>query len=150
VKVKNNKYPLILSMLFLSTCGARDAKDARFQYIGKNLSDVEACMGLPDKQANLDNGNKLSEWLYEEKAPQVSLPLAVPGADVAVLPLAVPLNLASTVQLNSESNCKALVQTKDNVVIKLLYSGASGNLSGRDGVCMPLIRGCLREWKGEQ
>ena len=76
--------------------------------------------------------------------------LLSPGADVAILPLAVPLNLASTVQLSSDSDCKALVTSRDKKIIKLLYSGADGNLSGRDGVCMPLVRGCLREFKGEQ
>ena len=141
---------IFVTLLALSSCGAQDAKDARITYVGKDVTAIEECMGIPDKQTNLNNGDMLSEWHYTQKSPQISLPLAVPGADVAILPLAIPLNLASTVQLSSDSDCKALVTSRDKKIIKLLYSGADGNLSGRDGVCMPLVRGCLREFKGEQ
>ncbi|MDB5369564.1 MAG: hypothetical protein JWP20_1122 [Roseomonas sp.] len=125
--------PLPLLFLLLATCaspGARVAADARRQLVGMGVDDLQACAGIPTRTRKLGDGSELLS--YEQKNANVG------GLNVN-LPLIGGFSLAG-----SGSYCHALFRVAGGRVVGLNYAGDNDDVGGEEGVCAPLVRGCLR------
>ncbi|MBO1075780.1 hypothetical protein [Roseomonas marmotae] len=126
--------PLPMLFLALAACtspGARVAEEAQQRLVGMRVDDLQACAGIPTRSKELADGTRLLS--YEEKNANVG------GLNVS-LPLLGGFNLAG-----SGSYCHALFRVADNRVIGLNYTGDNDDVGGENGVCAPIVRGCLRQ-----
>lgn len=133
---------ILLAALLLAGCGSQQALRARAWAAGRDIAELEACMGVPAHTDALGNGDRIAQWDYTEPATQTTLPLA----DLALLPLALPISLAGagSVAINGSGSCHAIATVRDGHVTGLRYSGDNGGVSGRDAVCAPIVRECLQ------
>jgi hypothetical protein len=125
---------LLPSLLLLTACaprGAQIAADARQRLVGMDADDLRSCAGIPTRTLRLNDGSEL--FSYEQQNRNVG------GLDVSV-PMAGGFHLAG-----SGSYCHALFRVVRGRVAGLVYTGDSDDVDGRDGVCAPIVRGCLRQ-----
>jgi hypothetical protein len=138
----NGKMRLALIFcLFLASCGAQQAREARTWAPGHTLADLEQCMGPPDK-ADVRDGTTVAMWSYVEPSRSMALPLA----DLALLPVSLPISLAGagSTSPSTSGDCRAIATLRDWHVVSLRYAGADDGITGHDAVCAPIVRGCLR------
>lgn len=126
---------LLLPLLPLAGCGysaSRTAHEAQISMIGMSLNDLEACAGAADKITKLNDHAKIYTYDYKESsAGGVNLQL--------------PMSLGGIAIGGSGSYCRANVRVVDNRVTELHYTGSDDLAVGEDGVCAPLVRGCMRQ-----
>ncbi|MBR0642304.1 hypothetical protein [Plastoroseomonas hellenica] len=79
----------------------------------------------------MGDGSEL--FSYEQQNENVG------GLNVSI-PMAGGFRLAG-----SGSYCHALFRVAQGRVAGLAYTGDSDDVDGRDGVCAPIVRGCLRQ-----
>jgi hypothetical protein len=121
--------------LLLAGCGygdSRTAHQAQVSMIGMNGNDLQACAGAPDKTVKLNPDTQV--FTYEFK------PAGAGGVNVTL-----PLELGGVVAGASGSYCRANFRLVNNRVTELHYTGDNDRAVGNDGVCEPLIRGCMRQ-----
>ena len=121
--------------LILAGCGygaSRDAHKAQIGMIGMSANDVQACAGPPDKTVQLNPTTQLFSYVYK--------PSATGGLTVDL-----PLNLGGISLGGSGTYCSANLRLVDNRVTDLHFTGDNDKAVGEDGVCEPLVRGCLRQ-----
>ncbi|WP_428376535.1 hypothetical protein [Lichenicoccus sp.] len=97
-----------------------------------SANDVQACAGPPDKTVQLNPDTQLFSYVYKPSATgglTVDLPLSLGGISLG----------------GSGTYCSATLRLVDNKVTDLHFSGDNDKAVGEDGVCEPLIRGCLRQ-----
>ena len=133
-------------VLLLSGCAAQQALEARRHFPGRAYSELLTCLGPPLHASNLDDGGLIAEWESTDAGANTSIPLA----ELALLPITLPLSLGGSISMSGAGNCHAIAHVEGGRVVTLRYSGASGGLSGRDAECLPIVRGCLRAFDGEQ
>jgi len=121
---------LLLAMTTCTSPGARVAEQARHSLVGMDVDDLQSCAGIPTRTATLGDGTRLLS--YEQKNGNVG------GVNVN-LPLVGGFNLAG-----SGSYCHALFRIDGGRVASLNYTGDNDDVDGEEGVCAPLVRGCLR------
>ncbi|HWX48042.1 MAG TPA: hypothetical protein VNZ61_08310 [Roseomonas sp.] len=126
---------LLLTLLFplLAGCsspGAQVAAEARQALVGMRADDLQACAGIPTRTRHLSDGTELLS--YEQR-----------NANVGGLHLNLP-SLGEFSIGNSGSYCHALFRVAEGRVIGLNYTGDNDDVFGREGVCAPIVRGCLR------
>ncbi|CAH2606497.1 conserved exported protein of unknown function (plasmid) [Rhodovastum atsumiense] len=133
----------LVAVLLLTGCAARQAREARTWAVGRTLAELQSCMGVPDRTAPLPDGGLVAQWGRSEAATSASLPLF---ADLALLPVTWPISLASagSVSVGSAASCRAIATVRGGRVESLRYAGDSDGVSGRDAVCAPVVRGCVR------
>jgi hypothetical protein len=100
--------------------------------IGMTGNDLQACVGVPDKTAKLNAGTQV--YTYEFKP-------AGPGG----LNVTAPLNLGGVTIGAGGSYCRATFRLVNNRVTELHYAGDNDPAIGDEGLCEPLIRGCMRQ-----
>lgn len=125
---------LLPFLLLLAACAPRGtevAAEARQRLVGMDADDLRSCAGIPTRTLRLNDGSEL--FSYEQQNRNVG------GLDVNV-PLAGGFHLAG-----SGSYCHALFRVVRGRVAGLVYTGDSDDVAGRDGVCAPIVRGCLRQ-----
>ena len=125
--------PILAVLLALGGCsspGAHVAEEARHALIGMTSDDLQACAGIPNRSKTLSDGTELLS--YEQR-----------NANLGGLNLSLPLIGGFSVA-GSGSYCHALFRVAHGRVIGLNYTGDNDDTLGRDGVCAPLVRGCLR------
>lgn len=122
-------------LLTLAGCGygaSRDAHKAQIGMIGMSANDVQSCAGPPDKTVQLNPDTQLFSYVYK--------PSATGGLTVDL-----PLNLGGISLGGSGTYCGVNMRLVDNRVTDLHFTGDNDKSVGEDGVCEPLIRGCLRQ-----
>ncbi len=121
--------------VLLTGCGyseSRTAHHAQISMVGMSGNDLQACAGAPDKTVKLNPATQV--LTYEFK------PAGAGGVNVTL-----PLELGGVVAGASGSYCRANFRLVNNRVTELHYTGDNDRAIGSDGVCEPLIRGCMRQ-----
>jgi hypothetical protein len=93
-----------------------------------------SCAGIPTRTKQLDARTEL--YSYEIKyeytsGMQITLPIIGGG-----------FNLGA-----SGAYCHALVRLVDGKVVGINYTGDNDDMIGKEGVCAPIFRGCLRAYE---
>ena len=120
-------------MFLVGGCAAGHdvAMDGRRAVIGLDADSFQACAGIPNRTKRLDPRTEI--FSYELKNENVggmefSVPLVGGGFKVA----------------GSGSYCHAIVRLVDGKVAEVNYTGDNDDFVGKEGVCAPIMRGCLR------
>jgi len=120
-------------MLLVGGCasGHDVATDGRRAVIGLDADSFQACAGIPTRTKRLDPRTEILS--YELKNENVggmefSVPLVGGGFKIA----------------GSGSYCHVIVRVLDGRVVEINYTGDNDDFVGKEGVCAPLVRGCLR------
>jgi hypothetical protein len=114
-----------------AVAGHQVAEQGRRTMVGMDAEAVQSCAGIPTRTKRLDDRTEI--YSYELKnentgGVQVSVPLIGGGFKVGA----------------SGSYCHAVVRVVDGKVAELEYTGDNDDIVGREGVCAPLVRGCVR------
>lgn len=120
--------------LNLSACGyfdSRTAHKAQLAMIGMTSNDLQACAGSPDKVVKLNGTTQLYEYSYK---PSSSGAFSMS-----------PFGLGSMSYNGNGSYCKAVMRVDHDQVTEVHYTGDNDRSIGRDGICAPLVRGCMRQ-----
>jgi hypothetical protein len=123
--------PLFCLLTACAPRGAEIAAEGKAQLVGMDVDDLQSCAGIPTRTQRLGDGSELLS--YEQKNGNVG------GVNVAV-PLLGGFSLAG-----SGSYCTALFRVAQGRVIGLNYTGDNDDVAGQNGVCAPIVRGCLRQ-----
>lgn len=118
----------------LTSCGygaSRMVHQAQYTMIGMTGNDLQACAGPPDKTTKI---GPAQIFTYDYK----------PGTNNG-FNLELPLQLGGFSLGGSGTFCRADFRLVDNRVTELHYTGDDDKAIGNDGVCAPLIRGCIRQ-----
>lgn len=140
------RFTALAAALLLASCASIASREARTMIVNRPVSDVEECLGVPTHTAAMPNGDKIAEWDYAKNAQIASVPLS----NLAMLPLSLPLSVAGSVSIDDDGTCRAILTIRNGRIIAMRYAGDSDTLAGRDRMCAPIVRGCVRTWKGQQ
>ncbi len=129
------RQPLVFAaLLTLASCGyddSRMAHQAQINMTGMTAADLQSCAGVPDKTKKVDDHTEIFSYnLKNDSAGGVQITLPVIGGGYTVG--------------GSGSTCNAHFRIVDNKVASLFYSGNNDRPVGEDGVCAPIVRGCMR------
>lgn len=133
---------VILTSVFslaLSGCGyydSRTAHKAQISLIGISSSDLQACMGIPDKTKKLPDGSEIYEYTRGLNIPSAN--------DSTLFPLQSVVNIIENALGGAGKTCVADVRITDGKVTDLHYGGDNDEIVGADGVCATIARGCVR------
>ena len=113
------------------TAGHDVATEGRRAILGMGADTLQACAGIPTRTKRLDSQTEI--FSYELKNENVggmefSVPLVGGGFKIA----------------GSGSYCHVIVRVVDGRVVEINYTGDNDDFVGKEGVCAPLVRGCLR------
>lgn len=126
---------LLCSVVVLLTGACASDNDVALKgrefILGMDARTLQTCAGIPTRTTQLDSQTEL--YSYEIKyentgGAQVTLPLIGGGFKLG----------------GSGSYCHALVRVVDGKVAGVNYTGDNDEFIGREGVCAPIFRGCLR------
>lgn len=124
----------LLSLILLAACGYSDSRmahEAQISMMGMTASDLQSCVGIPDKTKRLDARTELLSYvLKNDTSGGVELTLPVIGGGYTLG--------------GSGTSCTATFRITDDRVSGLFYSGNNDRPVGQDGVCSHIIRGCMR------
>ena len=121
-----------LVMLLVAACaGHQVAEKGRRAMVGMDASTVQSCAGIPTRTKRLDDRTEI--YSYELKnentgGVQMTVPIIGGGFKIGA----------------SGSYCHAVLRVVDGKVAELEYTGDNDDIVGREGVCAPLVRGCVR------
>jgi hypothetical protein len=107
------------------------ATDGRRVVLGMNADTFQACAGVPSRTKRLDPGTEI--FSYELKNENTG------GVEVSVPVIGGGFKIG-----RSGSYCHAVVRIVDGKVAELNYTGDNDDFVGKEGVCAPIVRGCLR------
>jgi len=122
---------LLLAAAACTSPGARVAEQGKQRLVGMDVNDLQSCAGIPTRRSTLGDGTELLS--YEQK-----------NANTGGLNIEIPV-LGGFTTGNSGSYCHALFRVAQGRVIGLNYTGDNDDVGGQDGVCAPIVRGCLRQ-----
>ncbi len=129
------RIPELLALIVLlagaCTSGRDAAKEGRRAVVGLDAGAVQACAGIPTRTKRLDPRTEV--YSYEIKNENVG------GVDFSV-----PLVGGGFKIAGSGSYCHAIIRLVDGRVAEVNYTGDNDDFVGKEGVCAPLLRGCLR------
>lgn len=108
------------------------ADRGREAVIGMDSTTLKSCAGIPTRTEQLDPRTTL--YSYENKYERTG------GAEVTFPIIGGGFSLGG-----SGSYCHALVRIIDGRVAGVTYTGDNDDMIGREGICAPIFRGCLRE-----
>lgn len=125
--------PVLCVVLLLTGCasGSSVASEGRRAVIGMDVDAFQACAGIPTRTKRLDERTELFSYELKNEnigGVQVSVPIVGGGFKIG----------------GSGSYCHAIVRVVDGKVAELNYSGDNDDVVGKEGVCAPIVRGCLR------
>lgn len=121
--------------LLAAGCGYNESRlvhEAQISMIGMTASDLQNCAGPPDKITRLNDRTQVYTYLYKPPsngAFNLQLPLSLGGVSIG----------------GGGTYCSANLRVVDDRVTELHYTGDEDKTIGEDGVCEPLIRGCMRQ-----
>jgi len=94
---------------------------------------LQSCAGIPTRTGALDSRTEL--YSYEnhyERTGGMQITLSIIGGGIQAG--------------GSGSYCHAIVRVVDGRVAGVNYTGDNDELIGKEGVCAPIFRGCLRAY----
>ena len=122
-----------LVLLLVGACATdHDVADKGRRFIlGMDVETLQSCAGIPTRTRRLDPQTEL--YSYEIKyertgGAELTLPIIGGGFKIG----------------GSGSYCHAIVRIVGGKVAAVNYTGDNDELIGREGVCAPIVRGCLR------
>ncbi len=124
---------LLFAAFLVGACAAgySVAAEGRRAVLGMNADSFQACAGIPTRTKRLDERTEiLSYELKNENTGGVEVSVPVVGGGFKIG--------------KSGSYCHAIVRVVDGKVAELNYTGDNDDVVGREGVCAPIVRGCLR------
>ncbi|GAL97091.1 hypothetical protein AA0312_0749 [Acetobacter tropicalis NRIC 0312] len=130
---------ILLPALTLTGCGyfdSRTAHRAQLSLIGMSSSDVQGCIGVPDKVKKLEDGTEVYEYSRTLNIPATN--------DSTFIPLQSMVNIVETTLGGAGKTCIADIRVANGEVVDLHYSGDNDEILGADGVCSVITRGCVR------
>jgi hypothetical protein len=135
--------PVLAALFLLSGCAAHQARQAQQSIVRGTMTDAEQCMGLPSQPAQrLPDGTTIAQWTYVEPPSTSSIPLA----EIAMLPISLPLALTGSLSIGSSGYCTAIARADaSGRLISFRYAGRGDGI-GHDALCAALVRGCLRDY----
>ena len=107
------------------------ATDGRRAVIGLDADSFQACAGIPTRTKRLDPRTEILS--YELK-----------NENVGGMEFNVPLVGGGFKLAGSGSYCHAIIRVVDGKVAEVNYTGDNDDFVGKEGVCAPIVRGCLR------
>ena len=124
---------LLLVAFLVGACatGHSVATDGRRAVLGMNADTFQSCAGIPTRAKRLDERTEL--FSYELK-----------NENVGGLEVSVPMVGGGFKIGKSGSYCHAIVRVVDGKIAELNYTGDNDDFVGKEGVCAPIMRGCLR------
>jgi hypothetical protein len=122
---------LVAFLVAACTSGYSVATDGRRAVLGMNADTFQACAGIPTRTKRLDERTELLSYELKNEntgGVEVSVPVVGGGFKIG----------------KSGSYCNAIVRVVDGKVAELNYTGDNDDVVGKEGVCAPIVRGCLR------
>lgn len=122
--------------LLIGACatGHDVAEKGRHLIVGMDADTLQSCAGIPTRTKRLDPQTELYSYEnhYESTGGvQVNLPIIGGGFKAG----------------GAGSYCHAIVRVVRGKVVAVTYTGDDDEMIGRDGVCAPIVRGCLRAYE---
>jgi hypothetical protein len=127
---------LVASAVCACASGHSVATDGRRVVLGMNADTFQACAGVPSRTKRLDPRTEI--FSYELKNENTG------GVEVSVPVIGGGFKIG-----RSGSYCHAVVRIVDGKVAELNYTGDNDDFVGKEGVCAPIVRGCLRAHGGD-
>ena len=124
---------VLVLVLLVGACapGHNVATEGRRAVLGMNADTFQACAGIPTRTKRLDPRTEI--FSYELKNENTG------GVEVSVPVIGGGFKIGK-----SGSYCHAIVRVVDGRVAELNYTGDNDDFVGSEGVCAPIVRGCLR------
>jgi len=134
--LKPSVLPCSLVVLLAGACatGHDVAERGRRLIVGMDVDTLQSCAGIPTRTKRLDAQTELYSYenKYEETGgAQITLPIIGGGFKAG----------------GSGSYCHAIVRVVRGKVVGVTYTGDNDEMIGREGVCAPIVRGCLRAYE---
>jgi hypothetical protein len=125
--------PLALVLLVgaCATAGHEVAMEGRHAIVGMDADAFQVCAGIPTRTKRLDSRTEIFSYEIKNEnvgGMQFSVPLVGGGFKIA----------------GSGSYCQAIIRVVDGKVAEVNYTGDNDDFVGKEGVCAPIVRGCLR------
>lgn len=133
--MKRSRNILLLLPVALAGCGYGASKlshQAQIGMVGMSQADLEACAGPPDKIVTLSAATQIFNYVYK--------PSGTGGTTITL-----PLNLGGLSLGGSGTYCSANMRLVNHQVTEVHYAGDNDMTVGNDGVCAPIVRGCVRQ-----
>src|SRR5262249_12837351 len=114
-----------------ATAGHNVAEKGREVVLGMNAESFQACAGIPTRTKQLDPRTEILSYEIKNEntgGVEVSVPIVGGGFKVG----------------KSGAYCNAIVRVVDGRVVEVNYTGDNDDIVGTEGVCAPIVRGCLR------
>ena len=124
----------VLVLAFLAgacTSGHDVATEGRRAVLGMSADTFQSCAGIPTRTKQLDQRTELLSYELKNEntgGVEVTVPMIGGGFKVG----------------RSGSYCHAIVRVVDGRIAELNYTGDNDDVIGKEGVCAPIVRGCLR------
>jgi hypothetical protein len=121
------------ALLLISACTPAHvvAERGRASIVGMDADTLKSCAGIPTRTEQL--GPRTSLFSYENKYERTG------GAEVTLPIVGGGFSLGG-----SGSYCHAIVRMVDGRVAAVRYAGDNDDMIGKEGICAPIFRGCLR------
>jgi hypothetical protein len=120
-------------LLVISACSPDHyvAEKGRESILGMDADTLKSCAGIPTRTEHLNSRTAL--YSYENKYERTG------GATVTLPIIGGGFSLGG-----SGSYCHAIVRIVDGRVAAVNYTGDNDDMIGKEGICAPIFRGCLR------
>jgi hypothetical protein len=121
------------ALLMIAACSPAHyvAEIGREAILGMDSKTLKSCAGIPTRTEQLDARTAL--YSYENKYERTG------GAEVTLPIIGGGISLGG-----SGSYCHAIVRIVDGRVEAVNYTGDNDEMIGKEGICAPIFRGCLR------
>jgi hypothetical protein len=121
------------TVLLVGACapGYDVAKEGRRAILGMDAEAFQSCAGIPTRTKRLDPRTEIFSYELKNEnigGVEVNVPIVGGGFKIG----------------RSGSYCHAVVRVVDGKVAELNYTGDNDDFVGKEGVCAPIVRGCLR------
>ena len=110
------------------------AEKGRHLIVGMDAESLQSCAGIPTRTKRLDPRTELYSYEIQYESTggvQVNLPIIGGGFKAG----------------GAGSYCHAIVRVVSGKVVAVTYTGDNDEMIGREGVCAPIVRGCLRAYE---
>jgi hypothetical protein len=131
-----NAFVFLRSLVLLlvgacATAGHDVAEKGREVVLGMNAETFQACAGIPNRTKQVDSRTEILSYEIKNEntgGVEISVPIVGGGFKVG----------------RSGSYCHAIVRVVEGKVAEVNYTGDNDDIVGKEGVCAPIVRGCLR------
>jgi len=126
--------PFVLLLVGACSSGHDVAEKGRRVVVGMDVNSLQSCAGIPTRTKRLDAQTELYSYEihYENTGgAQITLPIVGGGFKAGA----------------TGSYCHAVVRVVRGRVVDVVYTGDNDDMIGREGVCAPIVRGCLRAYE---